>query len=158
MDFQLSSLGPKPLAPKPKNQKPRGLGLTLKSQLSPYLTSKKNSGGQQEEGHGVVNHVQWEHHPHHSWMGQSTKILTKEAEYYILAGTLRATQKCLWSNLRVEFSGDIHPWSGQFSRGLYRPRTELQIVAMDSWQNSDVFKKKKFQNPPIISWVIDGPP
>ena len=95
---------------------------------------------------------------HPSWMGQVTKIMTREVVYYILSGTLRGTQKCLWSNLRVEFSGDIHPWSGQFSRGLYRPRIELQMVAMDSWRNSDVFKKKKFQNPPIISWVIDGPP
>ena len=28
----------------------------------PYLSSQKISGGQQEEGHGVVHRVQWEHH------------------------------------------------------------------------------------------------
>ena len=30
--------------------------------VPPYLSSKKNSGGQREEGHGVVHHVQWEHY------------------------------------------------------------------------------------------------
>ena len=29
---------------------------------TPYLPIKKNSGGQQEKGHGVVHHVQGEHH------------------------------------------------------------------------------------------------
>ena len=29
-------------------------------------------------------------------------------------------------------------------------------LQMNSWWNSDVFKKKKFQNPTFISWVIDG--
>ena len=28
----------------------------------PYLSVKKNSGGQREEGHGVVHHLQQEHH------------------------------------------------------------------------------------------------
>ena len=72
----------------PQTQKPRGLGLTLeccrppitnpqllsmkegshnKTQIvrtskkgPPYLSSKNNSGGQREEGHGVVHHVQGE--------------------------------------------------------------------------------------------------
>ena len=95
---------------------------------------------------------------HPSLDGHSRKIVTRELVYYILLGTLRSAQKCLWSNLRVEFSRDIHPWGGHFSRGLYRPSIELQMVAMDSWQNFDVFFKKKFQNLTIISWVIDGSP
>ena len=75
------ALAPNPLVP---NQKLWGLGLTLKSHrptphpttlylLSmkegsqkkrkvqnspPYLSIKNKSGGQQEEGHGVVHHVQ----------------------------------------------------------------------------------------------------
>ena len=32
------------------------------SEWSPLLVQQKNSGGQQEEGHGVVHHVQGEHH------------------------------------------------------------------------------------------------
>ena len=76
---------------------------------------------------------------HPSLDGHSRKILTRELVYYILLGTLRSAQKCLWSNLRVEFSRDIHPWRGHFSRGLYRPQIELQMVAMDLWRNSDVF-------------------
>ena len=28
----------------------------------PYMSGKKISGGQREEGHGVVHHVQGEHH------------------------------------------------------------------------------------------------
>ena len=84
----MSSPGPKPLAPKHKNPKPRGLGLTIKShrpppphhpitfkhdggvpqknsmskkgsEWSPLLVQQKNrGGGQQEQGHGVVYHVQ----------------------------------------------------------------------------------------------------
>ena len=30
--------------------------------VQPYLSIKKNSGGQLEEGHGVVHHLQQEHH------------------------------------------------------------------------------------------------
>ena len=51
-----------PKTQKSKNPKPRGLGLTLKSYGPPTHSSKKISGGQPEEGHGVVHHVQWEHH------------------------------------------------------------------------------------------------
>ena len=47
--------------------------------------------------------------PHPSLDGHSRKIVTRELVYYILLGTLRSAQKCLWSNLRVEFSRDIHP-------------------------------------------------
>ena len=39
---------------------------TLRLRMShngpPYLSIKKNSGGQREVGHGVVHHVQREHH------------------------------------------------------------------------------------------------
>ena len=83
---------------------------------------------------------------------------SREVVYYILSGTPRATRKCLCPNLRVEFSRDIDLERGRSSGGLYRPQTELGKVALDSWRNSNVFKKKKFQNPPIISKVIDGPP
>ena len=76
---------------------------------------------------------------HPSLDGHSRKIMTRELVYYILLGTLRSAQKCLWSNLRASFFGDIHPWRSHFSRGLCRPQNELQMVAMDSWRNSDVF-------------------
>ena len=46
---------------------------------------------------------------HPSLDGHSRKIVTRELVYYVLLGTLRSAQKCLWSNLRVEFSRDIHP-------------------------------------------------
>ena len=46
---------------------------------------------------------------HPSLKGISRKIVTRELVYYILLGTLRSAQKCLWSNLRASFFGDIHP-------------------------------------------------
>ena len=49
------------------------------------------------------------HTTHPSLDGHSRKIVTREVVYYILLGTLRSAQKCLWSNLRDEFSRDIHP-------------------------------------------------
>ena len=76
---------------------------------------------------------------HPSWMGRMTKVVTREMVYYILSGTPRGTQKYLWPNLRASFLGDIHPWRGHFSGGHYRPLIELQMVAMNSWRNSDVF-------------------
>ena len=41
-------------------------------------------------------------------MGHLPKIVTGEVVYYILTGTPRAPQKCYWSGLRVEFSGENH--------------------------------------------------
>ena len=41
-------------------------------------------------------------------MGQSTILVNQEVVYYILSGTPRSTQKCFWSDLRVEFSGENH--------------------------------------------------
>ena len=34
--------------------------------------------------------------------------MTGEVVYYILSGTPRTPQKCIWSHLRVEFSGENH--------------------------------------------------
>ena len=49
--------------PIPKAQNLRGLGKVSNFQHGPiYLSIKKNSGGQQEEGHGVVHHLQQEHY------------------------------------------------------------------------------------------------
>ena len=67
---------------------------------------------------------------HHSWMGQSTKIATREVVYYILSGTPRASQKCFQSNLRVEFSGGNHLFF------------DMQLTKhLDSGWYSDLFKK-----------------
>ena len=83
---KINIVKPWPQTLSPKNPKPRGLGLTLKShrpppphpitfkhegrvphqksksekgsEWSPLLVQLKISGGQQEEGHGVVHHVQ----------------------------------------------------------------------------------------------------
>ena len=41
-------------------------------------------------------------------MGHSINFATQEVVYYILSGTPRSTQKCLWSDLRVEFLGENH--------------------------------------------------
>ena len=45
---------------------------------------------------------------HPSLDGHSRKIMTRELVYYILLGTLRSAQKCLWSNLRADFLGEKH--------------------------------------------------
>ena len=52
--------------------------------------------------------------------------------------------------LRVEFSRDIQPWGGHFAWGLYWPWIELQILAMDSLRNSDLFKKKSYKIRPLF--------
>ena len=80
-----SIVKPRPQTLCPKTPKPRGLGLKVKSHgppphpitfkhegrvpykkskskkgsaWSPLLVQQQNSGGQQEEGHGVVQHIQ----------------------------------------------------------------------------------------------------
>ena len=88
----------------------------------------------------MITNKQSNSHP--SLAGQSTKLLTRELVYYILLGTLRGSQKYHWPVLRVPFGGDIHPWSGHFSRSLCRPWITMQIVAMNSWRNSDVFNSE----------------
>ena len=45
---------------------------------------------------------------HPSLKGISRKIVTRELVYYILLGTPRSVQKCLWSNLTADFLGDNH--------------------------------------------------
>ena len=45
---------------------------------------------------------------HPSWIGHLPKIVTGEVVYSILSGTHRAPQKCFWSGLRVQFSGENH--------------------------------------------------
>ena len=64
---------------------------------------------------GIWYYVDWDpikswniHIPHPSWMGQSAILATREVVYYILSGTLRSPQKCLWPHLRVEISGENH--------------------------------------------------
>ena len=82
--------------------------------------------------------------PHPSWMGQSTKIVTREVVYYILSGTPRAPQKCFWSNLRVEFLGENH----LFLICEKMPNQTLQLIKyLDSGWNSDLFEKKNCWNP-----------
>ena len=81
---------------------------------------------------------------HHSWMGQSTKIVTREVVYYILSGTPRAPQKCFWSNLRVEFLRENH----LFLICEKMPNQTLQLIKyLDSGWNSDLFEKKNCWNP-----------
>ena len=90
-------------------------------------------------------------------MGRVTKVETRELVYYIFSGTPRGVQKYLSPNLRAEFSGDIDLQRGRFSRGLYRPRIELGVVAMDLWRNSDGFKKKKVKIRPLFPELLMGP-
>ena len=42
--------------------------------------------------------------------------------YYILSGTPRSPQKCFWSGLRVEFSGENHLFQDFFFSIAFRPR------------------------------------
>ena len=89
-------------------------------------------------------HLFRESEAHHSWMGQSTKIVTREVVYYILSGTPRAPQKCFWSNLRVEFLGENH----LFLICEKMPNQTLQLIKyLDSGWNSDLFEKKNCWNP-----------
>ena len=81
---------------------------------------------------------------HHSWMGQVTKIVTGEVVYYILSGTSRAPQKCFWSHLRVEFSGENNLL---MICGKMPNQTWWITKYLDSGLNSDLFKKKAFPNP-----------
>ena len=80
---------------------------------------------------------------HPSWMGHLPKIVTGEVVYYILSGTPRAPQKCFWSHLRVEFSGENH----LFLICGKMPNQTLWITKyLDSGLNSDLFRKKKIPN------------
>ena len=75
---------------------------------------------------------------HPSWMGQSTKIMTREVVCYILSGTPRAPQKCFRSNLIVEFLGENH----LFLICEKMPNQTLQLIKyLDSGWNSDLFEK-----------------
>ena len=67
------TLNPKPLSPKPK---PKLISMKDESHNKtqrvrevqnglPYLSGKNISGGQQEQGHGVLHHVQGQHHHQH---------------------------------------------------------------------------------------------
>ena len=76
---------------------------------------------------------------HPSLAGKSTKILTRELVYYILLGTPRSVQKCLWSNLTADFLGDNH----LFLFCDQMTHQTLQLIGyLDSWWNSDLFEKK----------------
>ena len=55
----LSSHGPKPLAPKPKKTKPRGLGLTLKSHGPPAFRVDKFSAGRTKCRSPVLKRTWW---------------------------------------------------------------------------------------------------
>ena len=71
-------------------------------------------------------------------MGHLPKIVTGEVVYYILSGTPRAPQKCFWSDLRVEFSGENH----LLLICVKMPNQTLQLTRyLDSGLNSDLFKK-----------------
>ena len=76
---------------------------------------------------------------HPSWMGQSTILATWEVVYYILSGTPRSLQKCFWPHLRVEFSGENHLL---LICGKIPNQTVWITKNLDSWLNSDLFKKK----------------
>ena len=75
-------------------------------------------------------------------MGHLPKIMTGEVVYYILSGTPRAPQKCFWSDLRVEFSGENHLF---LISGKMTNQTLWITKYLDSGLNSDLFKKKKIQ-------------
>ena len=79
-----------------------------------------------------------------SWMGHLPKIVNGEVVYYILSGTPRATQKCFWTGLRVEFSGENH----LLLICDKMPNQTLQLTRyLDSGWNSDLFLKKVCPNP-----------
>ena len=80
---------------------------------------------------------------HPSWMGQSTILATWEVVYYILSGTPRSLQKCFWPHLRVEFSGENHLL---LICGKIPNQTVWITKNLDSWLNSDLFKKKVCPN------------
>ena len=80
---------------------------------------------------------------HPSWMGHLPKIVTREVVYYILTRTPRAPQKCYWSGLRVEFSGENHLF---LICGKMPNQTWWITKYLDLGLNSDLFKKKKIPN------------
>ena len=77
--------------------------------------------------------------PHPSWIGHSIYFATREVVYYILLGTPRSPQKCFWSGLRVEFSGENHLL---LICGKIPNQTFWITKYLDSGLNSDLFKKK----------------
>ena len=81
--------------------------------------------------------------PHPSWKGHSTIFVNREVVYYILSGTPRSTQKYFWSNLRVEFLGENHLL---LICGNIPNQTFWITKKLDSWLNSDLFKKKVCPN------------
>ena len=80
---------------------------------------------------------------HPSWMGQSTILVNQEVVYYILSGTPRSPQKCFRTDLRVEFLGENHVL---LICGNIPNQTFWITKKMDSWLNSDLFKKKVCPN------------
>ena len=70
---------------------------------------------------------------HHSWMGQSIKIMSREVVYYILSGTPRAIQNCFRTNLRVEFFGEKHLSNIAFILLLLRISRAHSRSVVTSW-------------------------
>ena len=98
-----------------------------------------------------------QHSTHPSLAGKSTKILTRELVYYILLWTLGDPKNTIDPFWEFHF-GEI--FTPEVTISL-EASTDLQLSCKWwQWIRGKILMgfKKKFQNPSIISRVIDGPP